>query len=61
MEAGPARHVGRHINVPAVQIYHGIPRRGSAWGRNIKLHIKINFKKSRITKKRGKVLHIGYI
>lgn len=31
MEAGPAGHVGRNINIPAVQIYCSVPRRGSAF------------------------------
>lgn len=31
VEAGPAGHVGRNINIPAVQIYSIVPRRGSAF------------------------------
>lgn len=31
VEAGPAGHVGRNINIPAVQIYNIVPRRGSAF------------------------------
>lgn len=31
MEAGPAGHVGRNINIPAVQIYCSVPWRGSAF------------------------------
>lgn len=31
VEAGPAGHVGRNINIPAVQIYGIVPRRGSAF------------------------------
>lgn len=31
VEAGPAGHVGRNINIPAVQIYSIVPRGGSAF------------------------------
>ena len=31
VEAGPAGHVGRNINIPAVQIYSIVPRWGSAF------------------------------
>lgn len=33
MEAGPAGHIGRNINVTAVQIYHSVPGGGTTWGK----------------------------
>lgn len=30
VEAGPAGHVGRHVDVPAVQIHRGVPGRSTA-------------------------------
>ncbi len=31
VKAGPAGHVGRHIDVTTVQIHHGVSGRSAAW------------------------------
>lgn len=35
VETGPAGHVGGHVDVPAVQVHHGVPRGGAAWTHTI--------------------------